>query len=290
METNIKILVACHKKDIYHGDCVYMPIQVGKDLSNVDLEMQGDNTGENISYKNGNYCELTAMYWAWKNLKNVDYIGLCHYRRYFDFHSQALDYYPKTCFSNEYIDKLNFDIPTSVIALLKQGKAIVPKKIIYKGTIFHNYCGDHYSKDIRIIKNLIWENGDEKYKKAFWDVMFKNNKLHPANMFIMSWEQFDKFCNWLFDILSRLEDRIDISWYTPYQKRIYGFISERLLNVFFKAEDIDIKEYPIIYFGEDVEPVPSRLRYTARCAARNFCNWLLKEKDVNMDHFGSYDE
>ena len=86
-EYKIKILVACHKSDtaIYQND-IYMPIQVGKALhANVELGFQCDNTGDNISEKNDSYCELTAIYWAWKNLKDIDYIGLCHYRRYFDF-------------------------------------------------------------------------------------------------------------------------------------------------------------------------------------------------------------
>ena len=62
---------------------LFLPIQVGRAISSVDLGIQGDDTGDNISWKNRNYCELTALYWAWKNLKEVDIIGLCHYRRYF---------------------------------------------------------------------------------------------------------------------------------------------------------------------------------------------------------------
>ena len=52
---------------------------------------------DSISNKNDSYCELTGMYWALKNLKNVDVIGLCHYRRYFDFHKQCKWPYPITC-------------------------------------------------------------------------------------------------------------------------------------------------------------------------------------------------
>lgn len=67
-----------------------MPIHVGKVLHpDVDLGIQRDDTGDNISLKNSSYCELTGMYWAWKNLRGVDVIGLCHYRRYFDFYGQC---------------------------------------------------------------------------------------------------------------------------------------------------------------------------------------------------------
>ena len=74
-----------------HND-VYMPLQVGKALSDVDLGVQGDDEGDNISTKNPNYCELTGLYWAWKNLKDADYIGLAHYRRYFDFKGTGMGY------------------------------------------------------------------------------------------------------------------------------------------------------------------------------------------------------
>ena len=80
----VKILVACHKPAKVYQDDVYKPIQVGKALHpDLDLGYITDATGDNISSKNGNYSELTAQYWAWKNLKDVEYIGLCHYRRYF---------------------------------------------------------------------------------------------------------------------------------------------------------------------------------------------------------------
>ena len=90
MERNVKILVCCHKRDVMATEEPYMPIHVGKALHpDVDLGIQGDDTGDNISLKNSSYCELTGMYWAWKNLKGVDVIGLCHYRRYFDFYGQC---------------------------------------------------------------------------------------------------------------------------------------------------------------------------------------------------------
>lgn len=83
MNNKITILVCCHKQDYYAQKYPFLPIQVGRAISSVDLGIQGDDTGDNISWKNRNYCELTALYWAWKNLKEVDIIGLCHYRRYF---------------------------------------------------------------------------------------------------------------------------------------------------------------------------------------------------------------
>ena len=80
---NVKILVCCHKQDVMASQEPYMPIHVGKALHpELDLGIQGDNTGDNISEKNPLYCELTALYWVWKNV-DADYKGLFHYRRAF---------------------------------------------------------------------------------------------------------------------------------------------------------------------------------------------------------------
>ena len=78
---DIKILIAMHKPYWHPDDPVYMPIHVGK-KGKASIGLPGDDTGDNISDRNPAYCELTGVYWAWKNLK-ADYVGLVHYRRYF---------------------------------------------------------------------------------------------------------------------------------------------------------------------------------------------------------------
>ena len=80
---NSKIIVCCHKNALLKQSDSYIPVHVGKALTGEDFGLIGDNTGDNISLKNSSYCELTGMYWAWKNLSGVDFIGLCHYRRPF---------------------------------------------------------------------------------------------------------------------------------------------------------------------------------------------------------------
>ena len=83
------IMVCAHKRDACLAEPPYLPVQVGRAIAREDLGYTGDDSGENISAKNRNYCELTAQYWAWKNRSDADYIGLCHYRRYFDFGGQC---------------------------------------------------------------------------------------------------------------------------------------------------------------------------------------------------------
>lgn len=82
----LKILVCTHKQSEYtRTEEPFFPIQAGKALHpDLDLGFTCDNTGDNISEKNDHYSELTVLYWGWKNIKDVEYIGLNHYRRYFD--------------------------------------------------------------------------------------------------------------------------------------------------------------------------------------------------------------
>lgn len=67
---DIKILVASHKKAEMPEDSMYLPVHVGRVLyPDREFGYQSDAEGDNISIKNPYYCELTALYWAWKNLK-----------------------------------------------------------------------------------------------------------------------------------------------------------------------------------------------------------------------------
>ncbi len=78
---SVKIIIATHKKYRMPDDEMYVPVQVGAEGKD-DLGYTRDNTGDNISSLNPQFCELTGLYWAWKNL-DADYVGLAHYRRHF---------------------------------------------------------------------------------------------------------------------------------------------------------------------------------------------------------------
>jgi hypothetical protein len=83
--SNIKIFICSHKEVELPKHPYFLPIQAGAALHKSIGGYQPDNEGDNISIKNPHFCELTCHYLAWKNLKNVDIVGLNHYRRYFDF-------------------------------------------------------------------------------------------------------------------------------------------------------------------------------------------------------------
>lgn len=255
--SNTKILVCCHTNDIFKSDDQFLPIHVGKELSEIELNIQGDNIGDNISKKNKSYCELTGLYWAWKNLPKFDYIGLCHYRRYFDFTSKLslkdsknklTKQFNKTALSNIDADKI---LKNCDIILVK------PKSYSYNLRIDYSVC--HLSKDFYLLADVI-DDLYPDYSEAFLDVMENNNRLSHYNMFLSRYEIFDQYCKWLFDILEEVEKRIDISGYNSVQKRIFGYMAERLLLVFVKKNNLKTHYYPIILFKDNTIKV-SNMRY-----------------------------
>lgn len=241
-DKQITILVATHKKYNFPDIDMYVPIHVGKE-GKVELGYIGDNTGDNISKKNPNYCELTAMYWAWKNLK-TDYIGLCHYRRYFTTSKSLKNRFIKNKFdlvlSEDEAKKIlsNFDMIVS------------EEKNLFFKNVRSKYAQQHFVQDLDqcgdIIKEL-YPNYYDSYKKVM-----KNHKMSICNMCIMKKKDYDAYCKWLFDILFEAESKIDISDYSTLQKRIFGFLSERLFNVWLEYHsELKIKKLPILSLEHD---------------------------------------
>lgn len=220
-------------------DDIYIPLHVGRE-GKQDLGFRGDNTEDNISLKNANYCELTGLYWAWKNLK-CEYIGLCHYRRYFcaGSHGSDVESKHKAIFHRSDYEKL-----------LQQYDVILPKKRnYYIETVRSQYEHAHNTRDLDEVEKIISERYSE-YLGSFTSVM-NRRKLHILNMFVMKKGLFDEYCQWLFDILFELEKRIDISQYDAYQARVYGFLGERLFNVWLEKKQLKIKELEVV----NLEPV-----------------------------------
>lgn len=269
---NCKIVVCCHKDDIRVNQEPYLPVHVGKVLSKTDLGIIGDDTGDNISSKNKSYCELTGLYWAWKNLKNVDVIGLCHYRRYFDFHNQCLSILPYTKFRKDKFEELDFSVPDSIIEAVSRGRVVAPKVINNVGSLYDEYCICHISEDLRVLETVIAEKSEEKYKESFDRVMHLTHKPMCYNMFLMNWEDFNKYCSWLFMILEEVENRIDISNYSPTQQRVFGYMAERLFNVWIAAENKTVLHKPLMFILDEMQG--SKVKYLLKSTLNNVSFFL----------------
>lgn len=212
----VKVLVAAHKNYAMPKDNLYLPVFVGKAIHpNVNHSFQGDNTGNNISKKNPYYNELTAIYWGWKNL-DLDAMGLVHYRRYLSLnHKKSLD------------DVLS---RSQAVALLKNHDIILPpKRRYYIETIESHYLHSHKHKPLEVLGQVIAQKYPE-YLPSYQKVMGRT-WAHMFNMFIMKREPLNEYCKWLFAVLGEVEQRIDISNYSTYEQRVYGFLSEPLLDV-----------------------------------------------------------
>lgn len=233
---NIKIIVATHKKYQMPKEDIYLPLQVGKE-GKEGLGYQEDNQGENISEKNPYFCELTGLYWAWKNLKS-DYIGLVHYRRYFT----NKRYLPK-----EETEKFKHVLNKEEIEKILENDVdiILPKKRkYYIENLYSHYKHTMYIEPLDETRKII----EEKYPEYLneFNKLHKRTSAHMFNMFIMKREYLDDYCTWLFDILFELEKRINIAQYDAFHARFFGRVSELLLDVWINKNQLEYKEVKVM--------------------------------------------
>ena len=227
----IQIVVAVHREYRMPDDPLYLPVQAGRAL-HAPLNFLGDDSGENISIKNQHYCELTCLYWAWKNL-DADAIGLCHYRRYF----------AGKPFGNRWDRLLT---AAQAEEMLDKAPVILPKKRNYFiETGWSQYAHAHHVEDLILTRAILSERWPA-YVSAF-DKTLGRTSGHRFNMFIMRHEILDRYCRWLFAVLAELENRLDISNYSTYDQRVFGFVAERLLDVWIETEQIPYRECPVIH-------------------------------------------
>ncbi|THE20718.1 exopolysaccharide biosynthesis protein [Ligilactobacillus animalis] len=216
-------------------DKIYCPLQVGK-----GAQITGylrDDSGENIALKNPNYCELTGQYWAWKNRK-TDVKGLVHYRRLFT--NGKNPYGSKESKYDKLLDEATLG------TLLKQYDLILPKKRnYYIESLWSHYEHSHNIEGLEVTREVIAEKNPD-YLPAFDQVM-KRKKAHMFNMMIAKSEIFDAYSAWLFDILFEVEKRVDISDYSPSEARIFGYISELLLDVWIEVNQPKYCELPVAF-------------------------------------------
>lgn len=232
MKKDVKIIIATHKTYEMPKDEMYIAVQVGSEGKN-DLGYTKDNSGDNISTKNPYFCELTGMYWAWKNL-NAEYIGLAHYRRHFCLKKKS---------KNKFENVLN---QVEVDNLLENTDVILPKKRNYViESLYSHYANTLYVEPLYEAGKII----EEKYPEytEYFEKLKKRKSAHMFNMFVMKKEIFDGYCKWLFDILFELEKRVDNSKYDNFHARFYGRVSELLLDVYLEKNNISYKEVGFIY-------------------------------------------
>lgn len=227
-----KIFTITHKPFTPPKNQIYVPLQVGRACAE-DLGYLGDDTGDSISSKNPYFCELTGMYWLWKNDPLTKIIGICHYRRYFINEDGAI------LTKGEILSLLeHYDILTS--------KLLTLPKPYYEG-----FSENHHEKDLLITGEVISKLYPEYF--PLFDALIHDTHTYFGNLIITDKPTYDRYCSWLFSILFEVEKRTDLSGYSPYQKRLFGFLAEFLQTLWIRFHKLNVCECMIGMMGEKYE-------------------------------------
>lgn len=233
-----KIYIVSHKKVDLPKMNGYQPIQVGMNKENFPGYIR-DNTKENIANKNANYCELTAQYWIWKNT-NSDVKGLVHYRRFLE--DNSLNFTQNSKFKHIVTDE-------EIANYLNEYDLLLPKKRNYFiETLYSHYIHSHKKEGLDVTREVI-ANSFPEYLNSY-DEVLNRKTAHMFNMIITKKNVFDEYSSWLFDVLGQVESKLDISNWNQSEARVYGYISELLLDVWLdQHKDLKYKELPVGFIG-----------------------------------------
>lgn len=190
------------------------PIQAGAALTAERVASLCDNTGNNISEKNGNYSELTALYWIAQNA-SAEYLGLFHYRRVLDIGEKDL-------------------------LRLKENDIDV---LLPYPTIHFPNISEHHR---RYLKEADWKAMMTALKElapeyaAAVPKMFTGKYFYNYNMFLAKEEILKEYCNWLFPILQRTEE-LSVPAGCERADRYIGYLGENLTTLYFLYHQKDFK-------------------------------------------------
>ena len=258
---DIKLFVCCHQPVEVPKHPLLVPVQVGTAL--VETPFPGflhDNTGDNISGRNHSYCELTAQYWAWKNLR-ADYYGFFHYRRYL---YPCLDTKRPYCIrqnpSLSLLEQLDYD---SFPQIIEGHDMILPKGENMYLSVRDHYAGasNHFCKDLDLVSEIIRSSYPQ-----MWDALdqyLSGSICYFGNIYIMNRSVFHDYCKWLFPILEEFDRYSQVSGRTPQEQRVDGYLAERLLGIYYtyRNDCLETLELPRVHFTMD-----SRKQYKAERA------------------------
>lgn len=226
------IFAMTHKKFIPPTDKMYVPLHVGRE-GKEDLGYLSDNTGENISYKNQYYSELTGMYWVWKNFHDSENVGICHYRRFLVNDAGRL-------FTENQIE-----------SLLTRYDLITTKTLTMRYPYYDGFSHNHNLRDLQVAMEIIKDMYPEYYPTL--NELVHKRETWFGNIMICKKTLYDAYCGWLFPIFFEMEKRIDVESYDDYHKRVYGFISEFLLYVWATVNNLKVYQCKVGMLGEKAE-------------------------------------
>lgn len=236
----MKILISYHKESERLESEIMTPIQVGAKKSGFDLGMRRDDEGINISDKNDKYCELTAQYWAWKNL-DAEYYGFMHYRRQFVFKEipykfddgRPLSY---QCINQKYRETIGLE-DEIIYKCIDGFDLILPLPVdtsswgAVSNEVQFSCLENLHAVDFDLVCKTVTELYPD-YCEAVQEFR-TSHYAHWYNMFIMKKEIFEDYSEWVFHVLENSEKKIDFKKYNQQEIRTLAFMAERLFNIYF---------------------------------------------------------
>lgn len=235
---NIKIFVMTHKLFEPPKDTLYVPLQVGHALRGTLHEsyLRDDEGEDNISEQNPCFSELTGMYWIWKQCRDADYVGVCHYRRFPVMKEGGRE---------------RLMTERDCERILKEYDLITTEKLTLHSNYYEGFAVDHNLYDLQVTEQVVREKYPD-YSECF-ERLVHSNQVYFGNICVMPKGLYDEYCNWLFDILFEVQRRIDVTGYDGYRKRVFGFLSEFLQMVWIQVNGLRPYECRIAIIGEKFE-------------------------------------
>ncbi len=239
-----RIYVMTHCSFTPPDDPIYSTLQVGSAV-HASLGYPRDDSGDNISSRNDSYCELTGVYWVWKNspVPPDGITGICHYRRY------LLD------------DSGQLWNPYTLSDILGKYDILTTRQVVLDCSYHTGFGGRHSTADLDAAGSALQRLYPEYY--ADYDRLVHGNRTYFGNMMICRRSLYNSYCSWLFSILFETERSVDTSGYDGYAKRLYGFLSEFLLFVWIKHNGLNVRECSVAVIGEKTETHEVREKMTA---------------------------
>ncbi len=255
MSKKLKIFVCTYNQPVWFDKDPFVPMQVGRSCSSMKFENYvGDDTGDNISYKNKYYSEQTGVYWVWKNMKDnhPDYVGFCHYRKLpllFDSDRTEL-----RMSHDEYLEKSGIS-ENSILKLLKKSDVVCIKPFFYFNRSLEEFYREiHISEDYDLLSDAIRRIKPDYYPAFSYIMTQKPSGFFPYNIYIMKWERFCEYCSFIFPVFEQIEKLIDYTKHNGYQSRVFGYMTERLLTVFIVKNDLSVSPVPCAIIDEYENP------------------------------------
>lgn len=256
---NIKIYIISHKKAYFPPNAHLIPLQVGACAAKARLEgaVYDDDGRDNLSRLNAAYCELTGLYWMWKN-DTSDYVGLFHYRRYLTLKKRCFlprmndcqQFYYGGGITDRFIRQMGFDGKEE--RFIRQFDIIIPQcsnlKRCHMDSFYDLYKRAGYQKELDYTISVLLKKYPEC--KKYVDMCKNGSKGYHCNMFIMKRDLFEEYCEWLFLVIDEIYDTIKKIDTEVDKPRLIGYIAEFLTGVFMirKKESCVIREVPGVFF------------------------------------------